>query len=755
MSDTILKIAVILSAYDKLSGVVDDAVGKAQKKLMALAGTKFMEGTALIASGMKLGKMLDPAIEAFADAQEAGNELKASMMGPGGVLDEATYKKIYGFANNMSDKYKASTASYLEMVTVLKNNRINEADILGGVGEANAKLADLFKSAPAVGAEFFAHMKNDMDVKVGEMDNLADFVSRVHHAGVGITGSDAIMQMNDFFSKASIGARNLGVAGLEASKPMGALGALFITKGLTGATVGTNFRRIFDAIRDPGKLDKVNAAAAQYGKHLNIFRHGKFVGMDEFVNQIGKLESLNPQAVSAILKPLGGKQGLSTDFLEYLGHEGLKGYADFTDKMKSSAEYGEMLQVMMGGLNYQQEVMNTSWTNLKSSFGSSMQPVLSAFYEAMNKIIVTLRHFLDEHPKVAKFASAFIALSSAALMLAGVIKIIQGIRIAMTALNFTMTANPFIAVAMAVIIAASLIYTYWDEIVAFFKRVWNNIKSIFGGGTSGIASWFSKMWDKVVGIFGPAMKVIKFLFMNFPPIGWIIQLWNPMVKFFKAIFSMIWEVIKLFFRLVKFAFLNFTPLGLIIKYWGPLKKFFTALFSSIGNALLAFGKFLWKAIMFVFGPIFAIGKMMFEAGANIINSIISGITSGITKITNVIKNITKKIRDFFPFSPAKEGPLKDIHRVKLIETVAQSIKPGSLVTALKKTTGVAFNYLNSGVKMPALSGGGFGGGMNFNVTVNLSGGASKSDATLVAAECKKQFQQWMLQYKNQQSRVGY
>src|SRR5690606_21240897 len=66
----------------------------------------------------------------------------------------------------------------------------------------------------------------------------------------------------------------------------------------------------------------------------------------------------------------------------------------------------------------------------------------------------------------------------------------------------------------------------------------------------------------------------------------------------------------------------------------------------------------------------------FDAGKNIVTSIADGINSAIGKVTDAIGNVTKKIRDFLPFSPAKEGPLRDIMNVKIAESIAEAIRRG-------------------------------------------------------------------------------
>src|SRR5690606_35917511 len=65
-----------------------------------------------------------------------------------------------------------------------------------------------------------------------------------------------------------------------------------------------------------------------------------------------------------------------------------------------------------------------------------------------------------------------------------------------------------------------------------------------------------------------------------------------------------------------------------------------------------------------------------DAGKNIVKSIADGIKGAIGMVTDAIGNVTKKIRDFLPFSPAKEGPLRDIMNVKIAESIAEAIRRG-------------------------------------------------------------------------------
>ena len=63
-----------------------------------------------------------------------------------------------------------------------------------------------------------------------------------------------------------------------------------------------------------------------------------------------------------------------------------------------------------------------------------------------------------------------------------------------------------------------------------------------------------------------------------------------------------------------------------------------------------------------------------DAGSNIVGSIADGITGAIKKVKDAINGVVGKIRDFLPFSPAKEGPLKDLNRLNFGGTIGDSIK---------------------------------------------------------------------------------
>ncbi|WP_423961550.1 phage tail tape measure protein [Candidatus Binatus sp.] len=83
---------------------------------------------------------------------------------------------------------------------------------------------------------------------------------------------------------------------------------------------------------------------------------------------------------------------------------------------------------------------------------------------------------------------------------------------------------------------------------------------------------------------------------------------------------------------------------------------------------------------------------LFDSGLHLVKMLADGIMSGAHWAIESIEGVVKKIRDFLPFSPARTGALKDIHRIKIVEQVASAIRPDAAVRAMKRTmAAVAFS----------------------------------------------------------------
>lgn len=193
---------------------------------------------------------------------------------------------------------------------------------------------------------------------------------------------------------------------------------------------------------------------------------------------------------------------------------------------------------------------------------------------------------------------------------------------------------------------------------------------------------------------------------------------------------------------------------LIYVYWGPIKAFFVTLWAGIASAF----KTGWSAVKKALNTAkdFLFGKDFLKAGESIPLMIAKGISRFATWPIRAIAGIVKKMRDYLPFSPAKEGPFRDLHRVKIVETMVSGMKAGPAIKAMQSVTGGMMGAASGGGLAPRGAGGGTT--LHFSPTINVSGAsgpAVQQGVQNATAELKRQFQQWYSEMQRGGARVGF
>ncbi|KKP40311.1 MAG: hypothetical protein UR30_C0005G0092 [Candidatus Peregrinibacteria bacterium GW2011_GWC2_33_13] len=160
--------------------------------------------------------------------------------------------------------------------------------------------------------------------------------------------------------------------------------------------------------------------------------------------------------------------------------------------------------------------------------------------------------------------------------------------------------------------------------------------------------------------------------------------WKPISGFFKGMWQGLIEGLAPILPKFKILAGVFSPILTPLKaVWNWLKKLVQPVNDTGGAAEkmgVKFGKALARIITFTASLPFK----MFNFGAKIIEMFAQGIISKTQMAVNAIKNIVQKIRDYLPHSPAKIGPLKDLNKIRLVETIAETIKPKPINQALNK-----------------------------------------------------------------------
>lgn len=73
----------------------------------------------------------------------------------------------------------------------------------------------------------------------------------------------------------------------------------------------------------------------------------------------------------------------------------------------------------------------------------------------------------------------------------------------------------------------------------------------------------------------------------------------------------------------------------------------------------------------------------YNQGAALMDTVAAGIRARASVAVAEIAKVAQMMRDHLPSSPAKVGPLSDIHRLKFGETIAESIRPQPMVKAMR------------------------------------------------------------------------
>ncbi len=167
-----------------------------------------------------------------------------------------------------------------------------------------------------------------------------------------------------------------------------------------------------------------------------------------------------------------------------LGAGGAVVERDFANITKDNAERLKQLRIQA--------------SNAALSFGQALQPALNAALGVLVPLLTKVSEFVANNPNLV----SQIVLTSGALL--AMRTAVIACRVAMLALSVATKMTPFgwIQLAISALVAAGvLLYQNWDKIKACAVKVWPTIREY------GVK----------------ALEGLKFVFMNFTPVGWLVQ----------------------------------------------------------------------------------------------------------------------------------------------------------------------------------------------------------------------------------------
>lgn len=475
-----LKIAVILSAYDRMTRVVNDAVNQSTKKideLKAKSMNLFGTGTAQIAAGVGIAASLAPAISAYADLEDSALRLKSVMMKPGGTVP-ADFEKVNKLAVELGNVLPGTTSDFQGMFATMIRGGVTTQNILGGTGKAAAYLAVQLKLPYEEAAQGVARLKEATGIADSETMGFMDTIARLDNVGVRFD------EMRYAFSRSAGQLKFLGIQGAKATSEIATLYAMLIKGGASGETVGTGMSTAFSNLFDKKKMEAANQAAKKLGFQFEfIDKKGKFKGVENFVKQLDKLQGMSEQQIADVLAPLFGATGQDSQFIKSIAQGGFAEYIAMQKRMADQASLQEKVTSQLGGLKQLWEATTGTFTNFMAAFGESIAPELKKLTELLGELSAKMQEFTANNPRLAKFIGLMVMGTAVFMTVLGIINLVKA---AMVALNVVMLMNPWVLMAAAAVAAVAMIYAYWDPIKDWFTQLWADVKSIFASAVVGL-----------------------------------------------------------------------------------------------------------------------------------------------------------------------------------------------------------------------------------------------------------------------------
>lgn len=272
----------------------------------------------------------------------------------------------------------------------------------------------------------------------------------------------------------------------------------------------------------------------------------------------------------------------------------------------------------------------------------------------------------------------------------------------------------------------------WDTVVKEVRHLakWfdDNVLKWIRARIKDLTDWWrghskeiSKVWDTLFTVIKTNAKVAFDLVKG--ALGVLYNVWKVIWGLIKDATKLVWDVIKNTITFVMHLIMN--VIGLVLdlitgnwgKAWKDLKKLAS---DAIHDA--------WKIIKDLGKDA---GKLLWDAGVNIVKGLIGGIKSMVGGVSNAISDVVGTIKDHLPWSPAKRGPLSgsgapEIGGRNIIRMLARGINDAS--PHAEAAMAVILSRLKSRQKLAM--GGAFAANLTAGLTTGLAG-ASGGGGTVI------------------------
>ena len=784
MLDTLMKVSLTLVAIDKMSRVIRDAVSKSETEfdklqrkinqtsecLDKLGQNMVKLGAGFTAVGTGLAYKLG-ITEAIPEAIALEHQLRE--LGNVGQLSGEQLKEMderLGSISRYTNQMRGEIAEGLNVLVASGIDPTAALDYMNVIGRtataAQAEIVDISKTAFSV--------TDNLKVSVNDLGKTMDILAQAGKEG----------RLSAAFPSLTAGASMLGMRGVPAVAELGAALQVAMKGAGSAPEAATNFESFLQAITSPMA---VNRFKELYGVNLPAFLNQVISEnkdpIEEMVVLINRLTGGDVFKVSEIFRnktDLNFLKPMMQNLDEYrrikasaLGADGIMD-EDFNHMLETTQEQFKLLKINMKELVFPHlhkpiEKINELLTKI-NKHPILQKGIFSAIIGTIGigLVLTTLGTATILVGKLVKGYGAFLGYAKdlTPVLVQNSIKLLEFLGLNTSAHNLTFgrkimaTGNP-LGFDMST-------FSLKNGIIADIRRIDKNMREgIIKGfkelpaniSKSGVAlkDWTVTSIKAIPSNFTKGLIAFKNGFLGIPsmigkaimafrafsitlltsPIGWIAlaigavvfviyKYWKPITAFFRGLWNGLKEglqpLMPLFKRLAVALEPIIKPIKVIIDWFKKLIKPVEDTGGKAESMGLKFG----KAIASVIVKLVELVTKAAEFGRKIGDMLAGGIISKFAKVKEAISKMTQIIRDHLPHSPAKTGPLKDLNKLKIIETIVSTMKPAPLVNAMNKNLGLMIGGIRGNIGRVGI-GGGASFVVNYSPTISMPSGTSKDE----------------------------
>lgn len=396
-------VAMLMMQYQRMGAAIDNVRARQEKLNHALAAHQrakqhrqelgaSMRETA--AQGAALAAPLIGSVKAFMEQEFAATNMKVAYMEAGGKVAKE-FGDIKKQALELGDALPGTTADFMNLGRVLKEQGMSASVVAGGALKASAYMNVLLDTPQEFGGEFIAKLMEARGIADRDLMHAADLVQRARF-GFGMKPADMLDSMKYDAATANI----LGIKGLDNTEKLLAVQGMGAQVGLEGASFGTNFSMFMQRmakgpkmLADAKKGMKAEARAIvdDLGITFEFFdKKGNFKGIDAMVKELEKLDQIKKSkygqegALLVADQLFGAEAGRPAMIIAEKGYDG---YQKNIQIMREQADLQTRLAEKSATLQNAWESLTGTATNFAASIGEIFGPELRQGFTAMNQFI--------------------------------------------------------------------------------------------------------------------------------------------------------------------------------------------------------------------------------------------------------------------------------------------------------------------------------------------------------------------------------